>query len=133
MKFLLLFLLISTAQATVYKPDIKLTPGSFCSLTDEDYYEERYVERVPVCKRNVTSATKNKVYKMYSVVDSEKVLYTIDHKISLFLGGSNHVDNLWPQLRSNSSAQLENQTFILLNGGKITHKKALDLVLSVKK
>jgi hypothetical protein len=45
----------------------------------------------------VSNATKSSIYAAYGVAQAKKRLYVIDHLISLELGGSNVLANLWPQ------------------------------------
>jgi len=46
--------------------------------------------------RNVSSRTKQQAFDEYHL-DRKKEKYEIDHLISLELGGSNDIKNLWPQ------------------------------------
>jgi len=105
MKTLLLFLLLLAAPlfgASPY-PDKKLTPGAIDpAATQQKVIKVGYT----VDARHVTDDTKWQVlvrYKMASGKLDHKKLSTllkdfeIDHMISLELGGSNVVVNLWPQ------------------------------------
>src|SRR5579864_8408772 len=47
--------------------------------------------------RNVTQSTKNQVYAEYGVTTHKSGQYEVDHLVSLQLGGSNNISNLWPQ------------------------------------
>jgi len=47
--------------------------------------------------RDVPSALKRKVYEEYSIPSHAPGEYEVDHLISLELGGSNSIRNLWPQ------------------------------------
>lgn len=133
MKYLLLFIISFNSYALVFKPDINLTPGEYCTPQDPNFSEYRYREQIPVCKRNVLTSLKNKIYLAYNVPQVERDQYTIDHKIPLSLGGSNTQDNLWPQPKLIYTGVLELLVFNLINDQRISHKEALDLVLSVKK
>lgn len=132
MKWFLLLLLSFSAEAIVLKSNPNITPGSLCSKDSKDFLELRYKEQVAVCKRNVSVSLKDKVYAAYQVPVDQRALYTIDHKISLFLGGSNNQDNLWPQLREISSANLEQKTFLLLKDEVLSLEQAKSLILSIK-
>ena len=75
------------------KPDPFITPGEANkNATLEMVCTTGYSASV----RNVTNATKNKVFSLYGI---ERVpnLYEVDHLISLQLGGTNSINNLWPQ------------------------------------
>jgi hypothetical protein len=47
--------------------------------------------------RNVTQSTKNQVYAAYGVTTHSSGQYEVDHLVSLELGGSNDISNLWPE------------------------------------
>ncbi|HVI91157.1 MAG TPA: hypothetical protein VM659_22855 [Dongiaceae bacterium] len=49
--------------------------------------------------RNVPTAEKNTVYREYGITNHRTGEYEVDHLISLELGGSNDIANLWPQSR----------------------------------
>jgi hypothetical protein len=46
--------------------------------------------------RDVSSSVKDQVYAEYGITDHTN--YVIDHLVSLELGGSNDISNLWPEL-----------------------------------
>jgi hypothetical protein len=133
MKKLILFFLISfSSHAIVYKPSDYSTKGSFCEKRDSDFKEFRHKEKIPVCDRNVSDGLKKKVFFDYGIPENEQSTYTIDHRIPLFLGGSNHQDNLWPQSRLIYTGNLEMVIFGLLKKGIINQKEGLSLIMSVK-
>jgi hypothetical protein len=47
--------------------------------------------------RNVPEAVKKKVYAEYGITHHAPRAYEVDHLISLELGGSNSIKNLWPE------------------------------------
>jgi hypothetical protein len=47
--------------------------------------------------RNVPAAVKRQVYAEYGITSHPRGTYEIDHLISLELGGSNAIKNLWPE------------------------------------
>jgi hypothetical protein len=47
--------------------------------------------------RDVSNSLKEEVYKAYGVTEHKAGDYEIDHLVSLQLGGSNDIANLWPQ------------------------------------
>ena len=47
--------------------------------------------------RNVSAATKRAVYAEYGIASHQPGKYEVDHLISLELGGSNDIRNLWPE------------------------------------
>ncbi len=47
--------------------------------------------------RNVPESLKNQVYQEYGITTHNTGEYEVDHLISLELGGSNDISNLWPE------------------------------------
>jgi hypothetical protein len=47
--------------------------------------------------RNVPDSEKNQVYAEYGVKSHTTGQYEVDHLVSLELGGSNDISNLWPE------------------------------------
>ncbi len=76
-----------------FVPDPAKTPGATLPVTTADICLRGYSKRV----RNVPSAVKRQVYASYGIRSHEPGAYEVDHLISLELGGSNSVKNLWPQ------------------------------------
>jgi len=129
---ILTFFLCGYAFAFPKIPNSKFTHPDFCTVNDKDFDGFRYKEKIPHCKRNVSTATRKKVYALYGISWSERGAYTVDHLISLFDAGSNHISNLWPQHKSISSAKLEGKLFRDLRDGKITSREALNKILDFK-
>lgn len=81
------------AGAASLYPDPTLTPGdTFPGVTAKEVCTSGYSKSV----RNVSSAEKREVIRRYSV-NYQPGTYEVDHFISLELGGSNAVTNLWPE------------------------------------
>jgi hypothetical protein len=81
-------------QASGPIQDKACTPGDiFHDATKEKICVPGYASSV----RNVTQSTKNKVYAAYGVKTHKTGQYEIDHLVSLQLGGSNEISNLWPE------------------------------------
>jgi len=76
-----------------YGPDPKCTPGEKTAVTVEEICKSGYASSV----RDVSEETKKQVYAMYGITSHKKGEYEIDHLISLELGGSNSISNLWPE------------------------------------
>ncbi len=75
-------------------PDKACTPGAiFLNVTTEEICIKGYARSV----RNVPVEIKHKVYKQYGITHHYKGEYEVDHLISLELGGSNDIANLWPE------------------------------------
>jgi hypothetical protein len=78
---------------TVDLPDARLTPGAaFAGVTAARVCTPGYASSV----RNVPAAEKEQVYAEYHVVHVPRA-HEVDHLISLELGGSNNLRNLWPE------------------------------------
>lgn len=76
-----------------YVPDPVLTPGAALDVTTADICVPGYSKRV----RHVPAEIKREAYANYGVRTHEPGEYEIDHLISLELGGSNSLKNLWPE------------------------------------
>jgi hypothetical protein len=50
--------------------------------------------------RNVPQSEKNQVYASYGIMSHRAGQYEVDHLVSLELGGSNDISNLWPEAAS---------------------------------
>lgn len=111
-----------TTQFTV-RPDTICTPGVIeSSLTKERICNPTF--RTTTI-RNVTEAEKNQVYKEYGITSHKPGEYEIDHLISLELGGSNDIHNLWPELGfPNPKDKIENLCHQKVCSGQITLQQA---------
>ncbi len=76
-------------------PDPECTPGDiFNSIPLETICTHGYTKTV----RNVSLATKKKVYAMYGIAyPPSRGSYEMDHLIPLALGGNNNIANLFPE------------------------------------
>ena len=81
-------------QASGAIQDKACTPGDiFRDATKDQICVPGYAGSV----RNVTQSTKTKVYNAYGVKTHTACQYEVDHLVSLQLGGSNDISNLWPE------------------------------------
>jgi hypothetical protein len=76
-----------------FVPDPAKTPGDVLDVTAADICVPGYSRRV----RNVPIEIKRRAYASYGIRTHEPGEYEVDHLISLQLGGSNSLRNLWPQ------------------------------------
>ena len=75
-------------------PDKDCTPGAiFDTVTKDQICVPGYSQTV----RNVPDSEKNTVYREYDILSHKTGEYEVDHFISLELGGSNDISNLWPE------------------------------------
>jgi hypothetical protein len=88
-----------TTGCTVQRPlqDKDCTPGDiFPDVTAEKICVPGYARSV----RDVKQSTKNQVYANYGIKKHAPGQYEVDHLVSLQLGGSNDITNLWPESAS---------------------------------
>ena len=75
-------------------PDSPCTPGAiFADVTKDQVCVPGYSSGV----RNVPDSVKNQVFAEYGIASHTTGEYEVDHLISLELGGSNDIANLWPE------------------------------------
>jgi hypothetical protein len=76
-------------------PDPACTPGAvFAGATVSQVCTPGYSRSV----RNVPESVKHSVYAEYGIASHVPGSYEVDHLVSLELGGSNSVANLWPEI-----------------------------------
>ena len=78
-------------SANIY-PNATITPGAVLNVSAATVCQTGY----PATVRNVSTAEKAQVFARYGLTDVPG-MYEVDHFISLELGGSNDLTNLWPQ------------------------------------
>src|ERR1019366_7205190 len=112
--------------------DLRVTPGVTFHVTVTTICRPGYSTSV----RDVPESEKNQVYAEYGITHHTTGQYEIDHLISLELGGSNAIGNLWPELNDdahgelNSKDILENRLHALLCKGKVSLRSAQTLIAS---
>lgn len=75
-------------------PDASCTPGAvFSNATVAQICKAGYAHSV----RNVPQSEKDKVFAEYGIAQHPPGSYEIDHLVSLELGGSNDIKNLWTE------------------------------------
>lgn len=131
-KFLTLMMFCSNLYAyDIVRPNLQTTPGVVDkTATIEKICTPGYTKTV----RNVSVKTKNEVFKSYHI---KKVVdrYEIDHLISLELGGSNDIKNLWPQsytttpFNAYKKDHLENKLHDLVCADKMTLEEAQKVIV----
>jgi hypothetical protein len=85
----------SGCQAHNGLQDFACTPGDIISsATKSQICTPGYARSV----RNVPQSVKNKVYAEYGITKRRPGQYEVDHLVSLQLGGSNDISNLWPEI-----------------------------------
>ncbi len=77
--------------------DSACTPGAIiASATKDVICQPGYARSV----RNVPTSEKDQVYAEYDIASHSPGEYEVDHLVSLELGGSNDIANLWPEAAS---------------------------------
>jgi hypothetical protein len=117
-------------------PDSRLTPGSLCDHPSG----RRYPERIAYCQRNVSKSTKWAVINAYNdrlgfhIAKEDRSQFKIDHRIPLCAGGSNKVDNLWPQHQSvyELTDPLEGLACEKMAMGRLSQSRAIELLNRAK-
>lgn len=121
-------------------PDTKLTPGATLPVTKEDICVPGYSRKV----RNVPASVKRQAYAAYGIASHKPGEYEVDHLISLELGGSNSIKNLWPESyltqpwNARVKDQLENKMHDEICSGRLDmktaqHEIATDWITAYKK
>ncbi|MFI5234873.1 MAG: HNH endonuclease [Gemmatimonadales bacterium] len=89
-----------TAQEAVYRhhgdallPDSLETPGAVATTDTSKICHPGYSKSV----RHVSAGVKRQVYEVYGAHAVKATCCEVDHLISLELGGSNEIANLWPE------------------------------------
>lgn len=92
------------AGGSIPRPNPQLTPGATdARVTDANIAQTICVRGYTSTVRNVSVATKNRVYAAYGIRSHRSGEYEIDHLIPLEIGGSNDASNLWPEPEDGSA------------------------------
>jgi hypothetical protein len=105
-------------------PDSNLTPGATLDVTKDDICTPGYAKKV----RDVPTSVKRQVYAKYNIPYTPSQ-YEVDHLISLQLGGSNSIRNLWPESyniywNAHVKDALENRLHSLVCNGSLSMEAA---------
>lgn len=92
---LILLLLLSEAPAkNPALPDRALTPGdALAGVTVEQLRQPGYSRHA----RHISVELRRQVLAEYGIAWEERRDYELDHLVSLSIGGSNDIKNLWPE------------------------------------
>jgi hypothetical protein len=121
-----------TGQPAPWEPNSQITPGATLAVTKDDVCVSGYSQKV----RNVPESVKQQAYANYNVTNHHAGDYEVDHLISLELGGSNSIKNLWPESyktkpwNAHVKDQLENALHADVCSGKIDLKTAQQEIAS---
>jgi hypothetical protein len=67
------------------------------AVTQANVHQTICVSGYTATVRNVPQSEKDEVYREYGITSHAPGEYEVDHLISLELGGSNDIKNLWPE------------------------------------
>lgn len=107
-------------------PDPTLTPGDVLTTDQAKICTPGYSKTV----RNVPESEKLAVYREYGITSHAPGSFEVDHLISLELGGSNDVKNLWAEsylsqpFNAHIKDKLENKLHALVCSGRISIEEA---------
>jgi hypothetical protein len=128
----------SAGVPSVDNPRPRLTPGARFAVTARQVCVRGYASGV----RNVPTSEKDAVYARYGVAHVP-YKHEVDHLISLELGGSNAITNLWPEpyagkWGARTKDVLENKLHSLVCSRKLRlvsaqHQEATNWVLAYKR
>lgn len=115
----------SGCQAVNGLADPACTPGDVMETDISKICQSGYSGGV----RNVPDSEKNQVYAEYGIASHTPGQYEVDHLVSLELGGSNDISNLWPELASpkpgfHEKDKVENYMHDQVCAGKISLQQA---------
>ena len=101
-------------------PNPSLTPGATLKLTKDDLCGPNRKEP----DGSLSISMKSKVFELYKIRTEDTTPHNIDHLIPISLGGSNDIENLWPQPLSgewnySQKNQLERQLHKLVCNGQL--------------
>jgi hypothetical protein len=106
--------------------DSACTPGAiFPNATKDQICQSGYASSV----RDVPTSEKNAVYAEYGITSHVTGQYEVDHLVSLELGGSNDIANLWPEAASptpgfHQKDQVENYLHDQMCSGAVSLQQA---------
>ncbi len=86
----------SGCSANQILPDSACTPGAVLTTRQPLFAKVGYTKTV----RDVSEATKKKVFAEYGIPYREHSNYEVDHLISLEIGGGNDISNLSGELKN---------------------------------
>jgi hypothetical protein len=107
-------------------PDAQKTPGDVLTTDAKVICVPGYSKSV----RDVPQAVKEQAYRIYEITSRKPREYEVDHLISLELGGSNSIRNLWPEsfitqpLNAHIKDKLENKLHELICSGQLPVEQA---------
>lgn len=116
-------------------PHLDITPGSLC----KNPHRYKYEENIGICKRKKDTYRKKRVKRTYESLGYDIFAYgpgqfKVDHFIPLCAGGSDDIDNLWPQHKSiyEQTDDMEYQLCVQMEHGLMTQEEVIDAIIIIK-
>lgn len=110
----------------VVLPDAEVTPGAvFDDVESDDICDIHYTQSVRQPRFN----DKVEAFARYGISIHDRDVYEVDHLVPVGLGGTNALENLWPQPNDGATGapaknQLEQELRTRVCGGDLTLKEA---------
>lgn len=109
-------------QETIAFPDPTLTPGAIRSTDAQEICSRGTSEF-----RHGSRERSDLIFRLYGVIRSDRINYTLDHLVPLEIGGADVVENLWPEPRRRLAGewddtqkdQLEHRLHALVCAGQL--------------
>jgi hypothetical protein len=117
-------------------PDPACTPGrTDPKVTDQNVQQTICVPGYAARVRPVPARLKNMAYREYGLSSGRRGAYTVDHLVSVELGGSNDLANLWPEAATpkpgyHQKNGVENQLHAAVCSGQMALQAAQALLAS---
>ena len=111
-------------------PDRRCSPGAIDpAVRQDDIQSTICVSGYTSRARNVPTSEKNAVYREYGITHHAPNSYEVDHIVSLELGGSNNIANLYPEPYANPNGarvkdKLENHLHAAVCSGQVSLTEA---------
>jgi len=128
---LVTFSFISSFELFAYvKPNPQYTPGRLCTAQDPNFEKYDYPAHVAKCNRSVGPNEKAIIGKNYGIFKTDWNKYEFDHLIPLNAGGSDQIENIWPQPKDEALKKdvVEQQTYDGLKNGSLTQEQAIQMI-----
>lgn len=110
----------------------QFTPGATFHVTSQEVCIPGYSKKV----RDVTEEERHQVFIEYGIAHPKSRQFEVDHLISLELGGSNKIQNLWPEplnthpWNAHVKDKLENKLHSLVCGQQLSLRHAQNDIAS---